>query len=97
MNLLGNPLDYLLVFGAGALVSFSPCVYPLLPVSIGIIGAKSGSKLKGFLSSLVYVSGIAITYSVLGLIASLTGMLFGKISTHPVTNIVVGLIFISAF
>jgi len=95
MNLSGNPLDYLLVFGAGILVSFSPCVYPLLPVSIGIIGTlKSASKLKGFLLSLIYVSGIALTYSILGLVASLTGIFFGQISTHPLTYIVVGLIFI---
>jgi len=77
------------------LISFSPCAYPLLPVSIGYIGARSsGSKIKGFVLSLVYVSGIAITYSILGLIAALTGRLFGRIATHPVSNLIVGIIFI---
>ncbi|HOX54117.1 MAG: cytochrome c biogenesis protein CcdA [Candidatus Omnitrophica bacterium] len=95
MNLQGNFLDYLLVFGGGVLISFSPCVYPLLPVSIGYIGSRSpDSKIKGFILSLVYVSGIAITYSALGLIAALTGKLFGRIATHPVSNLVVGIVFI---
>jgi len=77
------------------LISFSPCAYPLLPVSIGYIGARSsGSKIKGFVLSLVYVSGIAVTYSILGLIAALTGRLFGRIATHPVSNLVVGIVFI---
>lgn len=76
-------------------MSLTPCVYPLIPVSVGYITAKSGSsKLKSFLLSLVYVSGIAVTYSILGLIASLTGMFFGKISVHPITQIAVGTIII---
>ncbi|MBM3249146.1 MAG: hypothetical protein FJZ10_07005 [Candidatus Omnitrophica bacterium] len=95
MTLQGNFLDYIIVFSGGVLISFSPCAYPLLPVSIGYIGARSsGSKIKGFVLSLVYVSGIAVTYSILGLIAALTGRLFGRIATHPVSNLVVGIVFI---
>lgn len=95
MNLSGNPFDYVLVFFGGILLSLTPCVYPLIPISVGYITGKSGSsKIKSFILSIIYVTGIAITYSVLGLIASLTGMVFGKISVHPVTLIVVGLIII---
>lgn len=95
MSPSGSPLDYLIVFGAGVLVSFSPCVYPLLPVSIGIIGARRDNlKFNGFLLSLVYVCGIAVSYSLLGLIVSLGGMFFGLISTHPATHIAVGLVFL---
>ncbi|MFH1655959.1 MAG: cytochrome c biogenesis protein CcdA [Candidatus Omnitrophota bacterium] len=95
MILQGNFIDYIVVFGGGVLVSFSPCAYPLLPVTIGYIGIKGAkTKLKGFLLSLVYVSGIAITYSVLGLIAALTGSLFGVISSHPLSYLIVGIIFI---
>jgi thiol:disulfide interchange protein DsbD len=76
-------------------VSFTPCVYPLIPVSIGYIGVKaSGSKLKGFLLSLVYVTGVAVTYSILGLLASLTGNIFGAISSHPLTYLFVGAVII---
>ncbi len=91
MNLSGNPLDYIFAFIGGVLVSFTPCVFPLIPVTAGYIGATAAkSRLKGFTLSLVYVTGIAVTYSVLGLIASLTGQLFGRISSSPVTYIVVG-------
>jgi len=84
MNLVGNPLDFLFVFGAGVLISFTPCVYPLLPITISYIGAQArGSKLKGFLLSVIYALGVATTYSILGAIASLTGSVFGQIAGTP--------------
>lgn len=92
MNLSGNPLDYLWAFLGGVLASLTPCVYPLIPITAGYIGIRSGgSQLKGFILSLIYVTGIAITYSLLGLLASLTGSLFGKISSHPIAYIFVGM------
>jgi len=91
MTLSENNLSYLTAFFGGVLLSFSPCIYPLIPVTIGFIGIKSfDAKLKSFLLSFTYVTGIAITYSMLGLTASLTGKLFGRISNHPLTNILVG-------
>jgi thiol:disulfide interchange protein DsbD len=95
MTLQGNLVDYLVVFSGGVLVSFTPCVYPLLPITIGYIGAKGAeTKIKGFILSLIYVFGIAVTYSILGLIAALAGQLFGAISTHPLSYLIVGVIFI---
>ena len=95
MNLSGNPVDYLVVFLGGIIVSFTPCVYPLIPISVGYIGVKAGSsRLKGFILSLIYVTGVAVTYSFLGLLASLTGTIFGEISAHPLTNIFVGAVII---
>lgn len=95
MNLCGNPFDYLVAFVGGILVSFTPCIYPLIPISASYIGINSsGSKLKGLLLSLVFVTGTAITYSLLGLLASLTGTIFGTISSHPLTYIFVGMIVI---
>ncbi|MBU0709918.1 MAG: sulfite exporter TauE/SafE family protein [Candidatus Omnitrophica bacterium] len=95
MNLSGNPFDYLIAFLGGILASFTPCVYPLVPVIVGYIGVKSqGERFKGFFLSLIFVTGIAITYSTLGLVASLTGTIFGKISSHPITYISVGIVII---
>ncbi len=95
MILSGNPSDYLYAFFGGFLVSFTPCVYPLIPVSASYIGVTSGgSRLKGLALSLVYVSGVAVTYSILGLLAAFTGTIFGQISTHPVTHLVFGCIII---
>lgn len=91
MNLSGNPSDYLIAFFGGVLVSFTPCVYPLIPVSAGYIGVhSSGSRLKGFLLSLVYVTGVAVTYALLGLLAALTGSFFGHFSSHWATRLAVG-------
>jgi len=95
MNLLGTPVDFLVVFLGGIVVSFTPCVYPLIPISVGYIGANSsGSRLKAFFLSLIYVTGIAVTYSLLGLLASLTGGIFGIVSSHSVTYIFVGVVII---
>ena len=91
MHLSGNPIDYVFAFIGGILISCTPCVYPLIPISAGWISAKSGnSKIKSFLLSLTFVTGITVTYSIMGLVVSLTGMLFGRISTHPVTLISAG-------
>ncbi len=95
MNLSGNPFDYLVAFLGGIFISFTPCVYPLIPVSVSYIGAKSsGSKLRGFTLSLTYVTGVAVTYAILGLAASLTGKIFGAVSTHPLTYIIAGSVII---
>ncbi len=86
-----NPLEIILAFGAGVLVSFSPCVYPLLPITIGYIGASSQKdKFHAFLLSLIYVLGLAITYSILAVFASLTGKIFGQISSSPISFFIIG-------
>lgn len=91
MHLSGNPLDFLIAFFGGIFASLTPCVYPLIPISVGyILGNAHDSKKKGFFLSLAYVTGIAITYSCLGILAVLTGSIFGKFSSHPVVNIVSG-------
>jgi thiol:disulfide interchange protein len=95
MTLSGSPWDYVSVFFGGVVLSFTPCVYPLLPVTAGYIGVHAkGSKLKGLFLSFLYVTGLAITYSALGLVAALTGKMFGRISSHPFTLIAVGSIFV---
>lgn len=91
MSLQGNSLGFIGAFLGGVLVSFSPCVYPLVPITLGFIGVRAGSsRLKGLILSLVYVFGLAITYSILGLIASLSGRLFGQISAHPISYFIIG-------
>jgi cytochrome c-type biogenesis protein len=70
----------------GLVVSFTPCTYPLIPVTVGLVGAQdTPSKLRGFFLSLFYVTGIALTYSILGGAAALSGKIFGQMQTTPWT------------
>ncbi len=95
MHLLGNPVDFLIAFFGGLLASFTPCVYPLIPISVGyIVGNAQNSKIKGLLLSLSYVTGIAVTYSFLGVLAVLTGSIFGKFSSNPVVNLIAGILIV---
>ncbi len=73
-----------LCFAAGVGSSFTPCIYPLIPVTVGILGSRQAeSKIMGFLLTLVYVLGIATTYAALGMVAAFTGSLFGSLSANP--------------
>lgn len=82
---------YLIVFAAGVLTSFTPCVYPMIPVTVTYIGgASAGSKRRAALRTLVYVLGIAIVYSSLGAFAALTRRFFGQISSNPWVMFAVG-------
>ena len=84
-------LSYLAVYLGGVLVSFTPCVYPLVPVTIAFIGARgSGSRGRAFILSLIYVLGMAVTYTVLGALAALSGKLFGQIQSNPWTYFLIG-------
>lgn len=95
MNLSGSPIDLIFAFFYGILASFTPCVYPLVPVIIGYIGAgPAESRFKGFCLSLTYVTGIATTYSLLGLVATLTGSVFGTFSALPQVRIATGAVIV---
>ena len=71
---IGSNLLWFFVFGLG--LSFTACMYPLLPiVSSIIVGDKSGGKRRAFALSFVYVQGLALTYTLVGVLAGLTGAL----------------------
>jgi len=86
-----SPLAYLVSFLGGVWASFTPCIYPIIPILIGVIGTRSGSsRMQGLGLSLAFVLGMALTYSLLGFGAALTGRLFGQLTTHPAAYLVVG-------
>jgi cytochrome c-type biogenesis protein len=88
-------LSIIAAYLGGVLVSFTPCMYPVVPITVAFIGAhSSGSKIKSLFLSLVYVIGMALTYTALGVIAALTGMLFGQIQTNPWIHFVMANVFI---
>ena len=73
-------------FAGGVLAGLSPCVYPMLPIVSAYVGSRTGgekTRLNSFTLSLAYVVGMAAVYSLLGMVAALTGSMFGRISTSP--------------
>jgi len=88
-------IAHLAAFVGGIMVSFTPCMYPLIPITVSYIGGTSkGSHTDGFFLSLLYVLGTSLTYTILGSIAGLTGSLFGAIQTSPWTNFIMANILI---
>ncbi|PID73943.1 MAG: hypothetical protein CSB33_01160 [Desulfobacterales bacterium] len=79
----------------GFLASLTPCVYPMIPITVSVIGGgNTGGIGRGFFLSLVYVLGMSLTYAALGAAAAMSGSLFGACSGHPAVRIAVGLLFI---
>lgn len=97
----------LLVFLAGMGASLTPCVYPMIPITMAIIGARSqsvsrtgaagtekgGGKARGFALSAVLVLGMALTYTVLGVAAAKSGAAFGAFAQKPAFLIPVSILF----
>src|SRR5918912_143634 len=77
-----------LVFAGGVLTSLTPCIYPMIPITLAIIGGQSVGEARHprrrvLLLTLAYVVGLAVVYAGLGLFAGLTGSLFGTVSANP--------------
>ncbi|MDX2320200.1 MAG: protein-disulfide reductase DsbD, partial [Moritella sp.] len=94
----GNSLLWTLLsfFGLGILLSFTPCVFPMYPILTGIIVGQ-GEKLttrKAFTLSMAYVQGMAITYTILGIVVALAGAQFQAAFQHPAVLIVLSVLFI---
>ncbi len=88
---------FLFVFIGGILASFTPCIFPMIPITISIIGARAADnkRSKSFALSVSYVLGIAVTYSTLGVIAASSGAFFGGILGNVYVVSVISLIFIA--
>lgn len=76
---------FILVFVAGLLTSLTPCVYPLLPITVSMVGNASLGRGNAFVHAMAYVVGLAVTYALLGILAALSGQLFGAVASHPLT------------
>jgi len=72
-------------FGAGLLLAFTPCVLPMIPILSGIIVGRGShpTKMHGFLLSLAYVLGMALTYAAIGVAAGLSGTLLSSALQTP--------------
>ncbi len=88
-------LAFVLVFLSGLLTSFTPCIFPMIPITLAILGhdSQKRSRLQNFSLSVFYVIGIATTYSILGVVAASSGQLFGSSLGHPLVIASMCLIF----
>jgi len=92
----GILLGLIFVFIGGLALNLTPCVYPLIPITIGFFGGQSeGSTKRLIMMGILFVIGLAVTYSVIGVVTSLTGALFGALLQNPIVIIAVALILIT--
>jgi thiol:disulfide interchange protein len=85
----------LLVFIGGLALNLTPCVLPMIPINLAIIGAgaKAGSRSRGFLLGGVYGAAMALVYGLLGVIVITTASTFGTINASPWFNLSIAVIF----
>lgn len=80
MNPVTDSLTFLGIFFLGLGLNLTPCVYPMMTVTISLFsGHQDKSRMTAFLKSVAYVLGIAVTYSTLGVVTAFTGGFFGAL------------------
>ncbi len=86
----------LIVLLGGLALNLTPCVLPMIPINLAIIGAgaQAGSRQRGFLLGLAYGAAMAVVYGVLGLIVVLTASSFGTINASPWFNLGIAVLFV---
>src|SRR5512140_3158535 len=88
-QLSGSPVFAIaLLFLAGVLTSLTPCIYPMIPITAAIVGGQSADgtaapRSRAVFLTLSYVLGLAVVYATLGVIAGMSGTIFGTVSTNP--------------
>jgi thioredoxin:protein disulfide reductase len=79
----GYPVGFLIVLLGGLALNLTPCVYPLIGVTVAYFGYEGGASRKIVVLALLYVLGIALTFSAVGVAAALSGGLFGAALQNP--------------
>ncbi len=85
----------LILFGAGLLTSLTPCVYPMIPITAGILaGSAAGHPQKKRVVglTLTYATGLALLYAFTGLLAGLSGSLFGTVAASGWTRLAIAVL-----
>jgi len=90
--LVGMGVAYL----GGVLASLTPCVYPMIPITVSVVGGIGAGEKRSWsrvaVRGLFYVAGMTVIYSFLGVVAGLTGKVFGTLTNTPGWYICLGLI-----
>lgn len=86
----GLLLTFLLIFIGGLGLNLTPCVYPLIPITVSYFGGQTiGKEGRKIVMAILYVLGIAVINSVLGTIAALSGSMLGNLMANPVVLIII--------
>jgi thiol:disulfide interchange protein DsbD len=89
----GLLISLLIVFFGGLALNLTPCVYPLIPITVGYFGGQSeGKTSRLFVLGVLYVLGMALTYSVVGVVTSLSGAIFGTLMQNPLVIVAIALV-----
>ena len=91
----GLILSLIFVFIGGLALNLTPCVYPLIPITIGYFGGQSEGKTSRLvIMGVLFVLGLAITYSIIGVITALSGSIFGSLLQNTYVILFIALIFL---
>ena len=83
------------IFAGGIALNLTPCIYPLIPITVSYFGGqRSESQRKLVIHGICYIGGLAVTNSVLGVIAAVTGGMFGSLLQHPIILVLVAAVLI---
>lgn len=92
----GFAITFLAIFVLGLALNLTPCVYPMIPVTLGYFSRQSDGKTSRLFGlALTYLVGIAVTYSVLGVVAALTGQMFGVLLQSPFVLVGIALVMVT--
>ena len=91
----GLILSLIFVFIGGLALNLTPCVYPLIPITIGYFGGQSEGKTSRLvMMGVLFVLGLAITYSIIGVVTALSGSIFGSLLQNTFVILFIALIFL---
>jgi thioredoxin:protein disulfide reductase len=97
MNALGPDSGILwtlaLIFLGGLALNLSPCIYPMIPITVSYFGGKS-RRMKGaaMIHGVLYLIGLSVTNSIMGAASALSGNMLGSMLQHPASLITIALI-----
>jgi len=83
------------IFAGGLALNLTPCVYPLIPITVSYFGGRSTQGKRELIGhGFCYIGGLALTNSLLGVFAALTGSLIGALLQSPLVLIAIAVVFL---
>ena len=91
----GLLLTLVLVLIGGVLLNLTPCVLPMIPINLAIIGAGAGTRGRGFMLGSAYGAGMVLVYGGLGWVILRSGLFFGALQASPWFSLAVAFVFVA--